>query len=142
MLWFKAWHIIAVVSWFAGLFYLPRLFVYHATTTDVLSLERFVIMERRLYFGIMWPAAMLTTLFGFAIVYQAWDYYLHQLWFQLKLAMVLGLWIYHLSMWCFLSRFKQQNNQHSSRFYRFYNELPTIVLIAVVLLVVLKPNCS
>ena len=140
MLWYKAWHIMAMVAWFAGLFYLPRIFVYHATTTDTISLERFVIMERRLYFGIMWPAAILTTVFGFAIVYQASDYYLVQVWFQLKLAIVLVLWFYHLSLWYFLQQFKHQKNKHGSRFYRLYNELPTLVLIAVVLLVVLKPS--
>ena len=140
MLWYKAWHIMAMVAWFAGLFYLPRIFVYHATTTDTISLERFVIMERRLYFGIMWPAAILTTVFGLAIVYQASDYYLVQVWFQLKLAIVLVLWFYHLSLWYFLQQFKHQKNKHGSRFYRLYNELPTLVLIAVVLLVVLKPS--
>ncbi|NDH09298.1 MAG: TIGR00701 family protein [Gammaproteobacteria bacterium] len=140
MLWYKAWHIMAMVAWFAGLFYLPRIFVYHATTTDTISLERFVIMERRLYFGIMWPAAILTAVFGFAIVYQASDYYLHQVWFQIKLAIVLVLWFYHLSLWYFLQQFKHQKNKHGSQFYRLYNELPTLVLIAVVLLVVLKPS--
>jgi len=140
MLWYKAWHIMAMVAWFAGLFYLPRIFVYHATTTDTISLERFVVMERRLYFGIMWPAAILTSVFGLAIVYQASHYYLHQVWFQLKLAIVLVLWFYHLSLWFFLQQFKHQKNKHGSRFYRLYNELPTLVLIAVVLLVVLKPS--
>jgi len=140
MLWFKAWHIIAMVAWFAGLFYLPRLYVYHATTTDTISLNRFIIMERRLYFGIMWPAAVMTSVFGLAMVFQASDYYLHQVWFQLKIALVFGLWIYHFSLWYFLKNFQNQKNKHRCRFYRFYNELPTLVLIPVVLLVELKPN--
>ncbi len=140
MLWFKAWHIIAMVSWFAGLFYLPRLFVYHAEASDVISIERFVIMERRLYFGIMWPAAILTSVFGFAMLYMASNYYMHQAWFHLKMALVLVLWGYHLSLWYFLKNFKNQKNKHSSRFYRILNEWPTIVLIGAVLLVVLKPS--
>ena len=140
MLWFKAWHIIAMVAWFAGLFYLPRLYVYHATTTDTISLNRFIIMERRLYFGIMWPAAVMTSVFGLAMVLQASDYYLHQVWFHIKIALVFGLWIYHFSLWYFLKNFQNQKNKHSSRFYRLYNELPTLVLIPVVLLVELKPN--
>ncbi len=140
MLWYKAWHIIAMVAWFAGLFYLPRLFVYHANTEDEISLKRFTIMERRLYYGIMWPAAVFTTFFGLAMVFQAKQYYLDQHWFHWKMAMVLFLWVYHGYCGHYLRLFAAQKNKHTSRFYRVFNEMPTIVLIGVVLLVVLKPS--
>jgi len=139
MLWWKAWHIIAIVSWFAGLFYLPRLFVYHAQSSDKISLDRFHIMERRLYYGIMWPAAILTTVCGVMVFTYAKDYYLGSLWFKWKIALVLALWIYH---WCcgyFLKQFAVGRNHYSSGFFRAWNEVPTIILILVVLLVVIKP---
>ena len=139
MLWFKAWHIIAVVAWFAGLFYLPRLFVYHADAKDELSLQRFKTMERRLYFGIMWPAAILTTVLGLAVLTYAPDYYFSQKWFHWKLLMVLFLWIYHLYCGVLVRNFSLDKNQRSSGYYRFFNEIPTVILIIVVLLVVVKP---
>ena len=139
MLWWKAWHIIAIVAWFAGLFYLPRLFVYHAETKDELSLQRFKIMERRLYYGIMWPAAILVTIFGFAVLSYASEYYLQASWFRWKLSMVVLLWGYHLLCGRYLKRFANSQNQASSRFFRAFNEIPTIILIVVVILVVVKP---
>lgn len=139
MLWFKAFHIIAMVAWFAGLFYLPRLFVYHADCHDDISQQRFKVMERRLYFGIMWPAALLTTLLGLAVVAYASDYYLTQVWFHWKLTFVLFLWIYHGCCGYFVKSFRKDMNQRSSSFYRVWNEVPTIILIIIVLLVVLKP---
>lgn len=139
MLWFKAWHIIAMVAWFAGLFYLPRLFVYHADTKDELSLQRFKVMERRLYFGIMWPAAILTTALGIAIISYAPQYYLGQSWLHWKLLMVLFLWVYHLYCGKLVKNFALEKNRHASGYYRFFNEIPTVILIIVVLLVVLKP---
>src|SRR3989338_3241424 len=95
MLWVKAFHVIFVVCWFAGLFYLPRLYVYHAQATDSLSIARFKIMERRLLFGIMTPAGILATLFGLTLLLMNTTYYLHQGWMDWKLVLVGLLWIYH-----------------------------------------------
>lgn len=139
MLWWKAWHIIAMVAWFAGLFYLPRLFVYHAQTNDDISLNRFKIMERRLYYGIMWPAAIIVLACGAMIFTYAKDYYLAAPWFQWKLGFVTVLWIYHLICGYFVKQFAADQNRKSSGFYRLWNEIPTLILIAIVILVVVKP---
>lgn len=139
ILWLKAWHIIGVVAWFAGLFYLPRLFVYHATTTDHLSLERFKIMERRLYYGIMWPAALFTSVMGLWMVGASPVYYWQQSWFHWKFLLVLSLWGYHFYCGHLVKIFSVDGNQFSSGFYRFFNEIPTVILIIVVILVVVKP---
>ena len=139
MLIIKACHIIAMVAWFAGLFYLPRLFVYHAGAADPLSIERFKIMERRLYYGITWPAGLLTTAFGGWLILGNASYYLHAGWMHAKLLLVVLLWGYHLSCGYFASRFRQNNNGRTSGFYRVYNEIPTFLLILIVLLVVVKP---
>jgi len=136
-LWLKAFHIVFVVTWFAGLFYLPRLFVYHAVTTDSISLERFKIMERRL-FMIMTLGAILTVLFGGAMLL-ANPAYLQMHWLQAKLAAVLLLIGYHV--WCYriLRQFAIGQNVHSQRWYRWFNEAPSLLLVAIVLLVVVKP---
>lgn len=139
MLWFKAFHVIAMVAWFAGLFYLPRLFVYHADTHDQISMQRFIIMERRLYLGIMWPAAILTTVLGWIIVSYAASYYLQQTWFHWKLSLVLLLWGYHLVCGYFRKKLINVPNRFSSGFFRVWNEVPTIILIIIVVLVVVKP---
>jgi protoporphyrinogen IX oxidase len=138
MLFIKAFHIIAMIAWFAGLFYLPRLFVYHAESSDKISLERFKIMERRLYYGITWPAAVLTTLFGLALISFNSSYYLQAGWMHAKLACVLLLWAYHLGCGHYLKLFARDKNNHSSRFFRIYNEVPTLLLVGIVLLVVVK----
>ena len=139
MLIIKAFHIIAMVAWFAGLFYLPRLFVYHADTSDALSIERFKIMERRLYYGITWPAALLTTILGLILLSYNLNYYLKSAWMDGKLGLVILLWAYHLSCGYFLKRFAQSKNSKTARFYRIFNELPTLMLVGIVLLVVVKP---
>lgn len=139
MLWVKAFHIIAVVAWFAGLFYLPRLFVYHADTHDKISIDRFKIMERRLYYGITWPAGLLTTCLGIILIAYNPSYYLKAGWLHAKLALVLLLWSYHLLCGHYLKSFAKDSNPKSSRFYRLFNELPTLLLISIVLLVVIKP---
>jgi putative membrane protein len=139
MLWFKAFHIIAVVAWFAGLFYLPRLFVYHADATDLVGIERFKVMERRLYYAIMWPAALLTTLLGLLVVNYSVQYYMTQTWFHWKIGFVSVLWCFHLYCGHLLKEFAADKNQHHSRFYRILNEFPTIILVIVVCLVVIKP---
>jgi putative membrane protein len=136
MLWIKAFHIIFMVTWFAGLFYLPRLFVYHASSTDAVSIERFKVMERKLYYGIMTPGAVATLLFGFWL----WlGYGFSGGWLHAKLALVAVLVVYHLYCGKLLGDFRHDRNRHGHVFYRWLNELPVLILIAIVLLVVLKP---
>ena len=136
MLWLKAFHIIFMVTWFAGLFYLPRLFIYHTEATDTVSLERFMVMERRL-FGIMTLGALLTIVFGVATLALV-PAYMSQTWMHIKLALVAALFGYH--MWCnrLIKAFAAGENRHSSRWYRWFNEAPVLALIPIVLLVVLK----
>lgn len=136
MLWIKALHIIFMVTWFAGLFYLPRLFVYHAMSNDAPSIERFKIMERKLYFGIMTPGAILTIVFG------SWlwlGYGISGGWMHAKLFLVLILIVYHLYCGKLVSDFKYDRNPFGHVFYRWFNEFPVLVLFAVVILVVVKP---
>ena len=140
MLWVKACHIIAMVAWFAGLFYLPRLFVYHADADDAVSSERFKIMERRLYYGITWPAGVVTTVLGLWLLTYMLPYYQKAVWMHVKLGMVAILWGYHMMCGHYVRGFKRNNNARSSRFYRMFNEVPTGLLVAIVLLVVLKPS--
>lgn len=135
----KAFHLIAMVAWFAGLFYLPRLFVYHAGTTDQMSLERFKLMERRLYYAITWPAGIVTTVLGLLMIVYYPHYYLKAGWMHAKLALVIALWGYHLMCGHFLKGFARNKNKHGERFYRIFNEIPTLLLIAIVVLVVVKP---
>jgi len=137
MLWLKAFHIIFVITWFAGLFYLPRLFVYHTVTTDQISLERFIVMERRL-FAIMTWGATLAAVFGLSMIFAA-PGYLHFGWLHAKLTLVAVLIGYHI--WCYslMVAFREGRNQHTQRFYRMFNEAPALLLIAIVILVVVKP---
>ncbi|MFA6302764.1 MAG: protoporphyrinogen oxidase HemJ [Legionella sp.] len=139
MLYIKALHIIAMVAWFAGLFYLPRLFVYHSEAKDLISLERFKIMERRLYYGITWPSAVLTTILGLYLITYNSAYYLHSGWFHAKLGLVVVLWCYHFACGYYLNLFKRDQNYNDSVFYRIFNELPTVLLVGIILLVVVKP---
>ena len=139
MLWVKAFHVIAMVAWFAGLFYLPRLFVYHTDAADKISLERFKVMERRLYYGITWPAALITTVLGIWLLSFMLPYYQKAVWMHVKLGLVVLLWGYHLLCGHFVRQFKQNNNTRTSVFYRLFNELPTVFLIAIVVLVTVKP---
>jgi len=136
MLWIKALHIVFMVTWFAGLFYLPRLFVYHADTHDEAGQARFKIMERKLYFGIMTPGALLTIAFG---VWLWLGYGISGGWLHAKLSLVAVLIGYHL--WCgkLVVDFKFDRNRHSHVWYRWFNEFPVLILIAVVILVVVKP---
>ena len=137
MLWIKALHVIFMVTWFAGLFYLPRLFVYHADCDDQPGHERFVVMERKL-FAIMTIGALLTALFGVWLI-AAWHWPLSEIWLQIKLLLVAALIAYHLYCGTLVKRFKLQQNTRSGVFYRWFNEFPALVLIAVVLLAVLRP---
>ncbi len=139
MLWIKAFHIISMVTWFSALFYLPRLFVYHAMSEDTISQERFKIMERKLYYGIMTPGAVLTIGLGLWLLHlYAWSLYKHMLWLHLKLGLVVVLVIYHLYCNYLRKQFAQNNNRHSHVFYRYLNEIPTVFLVAIVILTTLK----
>lgn len=140
MLWLKSFHIIFMVTWFAGLFYLPRLFVYHAESTDSISRERFKVMERKLYFAIMTPGAWITFLFGAWMLYQlGLDWLRHSHWLHAKLVLVALLAGYHWYLGRLLRDFAADRNSHGHVFYRWLNEFPALILIAVVLLAVLKP---
>lgn len=138
-LWLKALHIISMVCWFAGLFYLPRLFVYHADATDTISIERFNIMERRLYRYIMTPAMILTIIFGIWMLSSSITFYKTQGWMHAKLTLVVLLIGYHHMCGAYMKKFAKNANQHSAKFYRWFNEVPTVMLIAIVVLAVVKP---
>lgn len=138
MLWIKAFHIVAVISWFAAIFYLPRLFVYHAMAEDAVGRERFKVMERKLYRGIGTPAMIATLVLGVWLAVLGWDYYRTQTWFWLKVALVLTVVGYHHVCGMFLKKFARDEPVPSHRFFRFFNELPVFSLVAIVLLVVLK----
>ena len=136
MLWLKAFHVIFMVTWFSGLFYLPRLFVYHAMTADAPGSERFKVMERKLYYGIMTPGAVLTLATGLTL----WLYYgISGGWLHAKLALVALLIAYHL--WCgkLLKDFRDDRNAKGHVWFRWFNEAPVLVLIGVVALVIVKP---
>jgi putative membrane protein len=137
MLWFKAFHIIFMVTWFAGLFYLPRLFMYHASTNDVPGKERFKIMERKL-FVIMTIGATLTVIFGVATL-MAVPAYMQMGWLHAKLTLVAVLIAYHFACYRLLLAFRNDANAHSERWYRLFNEAPSLILMAIVILVVVKP---
>lgn len=136
MLLVKALHLAFMVTWFAGLFYLPRLFVYHAMAEDAISLERFKLMERKLFFGIMTPGAVLTVVFGLWL-WLGWG--ITGGWLHAKLTLVVVLLAYHV--WCakLMIDFLHDRNTKSHRWHRWFNEVPTVLLIAIVLLAVVKP---
>lgn len=143
MLWVKAFHIIAMVTWFSGLFYLPRLFVYHALSEDPLSQARFSTMERKLYYGIMTPGALFTLILGLWLLQgYGWAAYKTALWLHLKLTLVLILILFHLYCGYLRRQFQKNQNQHSHVFYRWLNEVPTLILISIVILTVVKPSIS
>ena len=136
MLWIKALHLIFVVTWFAALFYLPRLFVYHAQCEDAPGRERFKIMERKLYRGIMTPSAVLAAGFGLWL----WlGYGISGGWLHVKLVLVAVLIGYHLYCGALLRAFREDRNRHGHVYYRWFNEFPVLILVAVVILVVVKP---
>lgn len=134
-----AFHIIFMVTWFAGLFYLPRLYVYHAMSNDEISNTRFKIMERKLYFGIATPGMLFTILFGGALIAINPEVYLRAGWMHAKLSLVALLIAYHVYLAKLLFAFKRNENKHGHVFYRILNEVPVLFLVAIVILVVVKP---
>lgn len=140
MLWVKAFHIIFMVTWFSGLFYLPRLFVYHAQSNDPISIERFKIMEKKLYYLITTPGAILTLGFGLWLVSLHVTGYMHMVWLNAKLILVALLVFYHIYLGKLLRDFKYDHNTHSHVFYRWLNEIPGLLLVVIVVLAVVKPT--
>lgn len=137
VLWLKAFHVVFLVTWFAGLFYLPRLFVYHVSASDAIGRDRFVVMERRL-FTMTTIGGVLTVVFGMLMVMMA-PAYMAQGWLHVKLALVLLVIAYHL--WCLplMHALRDGRNRHSERWFRLFNEVPTLLLIGIVILAVVKP---
>mgnify|MGYP001554037562 CR=1 FL=1 len=141
VLWVKSFHIIFMVTWFAGLFYLPRLFVYHSLCEDRAGSERFKIMERKLFFGIMTPGAVLTVGLGvWMLVDYAWRQYSGMGWLHAKLALVALLIVYHVYCGKYLWAFRHDRNAHSHVFYRWFNEAPVLLLIAIVIDSLVNPR--
>ncbi len=139
MLWIKALHVIFMVTWFAGLFYLPRLFVYHADCQDEAGNARFKIMERKLY-AIMTMGAVLTAVFGLWLLgAYAWPLLSVTLWLPVKLGLVTGLIVYHLVCGQLVKTFRDDRNTRSHVFYRWFNEVPALLLVVVVILAIVKP---
>jgi protoporphyrinogen IX oxidase len=143
MLWFKALHIITMIAWFCGLFYLPRLFVYHTQVNAITGLEhyaRFCTMERRLFWGIMTPSAVATLIFGGLLIESlGLEYFKHAGWLHTKLMLVIILLGYHA--WCgkIVAQFARQQGTKSARYYKIMNEIPLLFLVSIVLLAVFRP---
>src|SRR5277367_3810781 len=137
MLWLKALHIVFVITWFAGLFYLPRLYVYHAQTSDLISTQRFEVMERRL-FAMMTIGAVAGIFFGGLMLIES-PGYLQMTWLKVKLLFVALVIAYHMYCYKLMRDFAAQRNTRSSRWFRVFNELPSVLLIAIVILAVVKP---
>ncbi len=137
---FKALHLIAVISWMAGLLYLPRIFVYHAETKENIGQsETFKLMEKRLYFYIMNPAMILSWIFGILLIHSQGIISLDLLWMKIKLGLVIILTAYHFYLLAVLKDFQADNNTKSSKFFRIINEVPTILLIIIIFVVIFKP---
>jgi putative membrane protein len=140
MEWFKAFHVISVITWFAALFYLPRLFVYHSMSDDKVSTDRFKVMERKLYRGIMMPSFVIASVLGIWMLQDyAWSAYSQQYWLHTKLFLVILLVIYHFYCGHLIKVFQEDKNTRSDVFYRWFNEFPVLILIAIIILVVVKP---
>lgn len=137
--WVLAFHIIAVICWFAALFYLPRLFVYHAMSEDRVGIERFKLMERKLYNGIANPSMFATVLLGLWIVFMAPEAYLHQTWFQLKVFLVVLLIGYHYMCQSHMKQLAEDRSEKSHVYFRIFNEVPVLFLLGIVILVVVQP---
>ena len=136
---FKSLHLIAVISWMAGLLYLPRIFVYHSENNNEIISNVFKTMERKLFYYIMTPAMILSWLFGLILIHEIGFNQLASLWLKLKLILVLFLTAYHFYLGALLNKFKFNQNKKTSKFYRYINEIPTLLLILIVFIVVFKP---
>ena len=136
---FKSLHLIAVISWMAGLLYLPRIFVYHSEADDVSQKTVFKTMERKLYNYIMMPAMIVSWLFGILLIHSLGFSVFAELWMQIKIALVVILTYYHFTLGKYLNDFAADNNQKTSKFFRIYNEIPTLILIVVIFVVIFKP---
>ena len=136
---FKSLHLISVISWMAGLLYLPRIFVYHSENENEIVTTVFKTMERKLFYYIMTPAMLLSWIFGLALIHEIGFQELASLWLQLKLFFVILLTLYHLYLGILLNKFKYDQNKKSSKFYRLINEIPTLLLILIVFIVIFKP---
>ena len=136
---FKSLHLISVISWMAGLLYLPRIFVYHSEARHESQREIFKVMERKLYNYIMMPAMLLSWLFGILLIHSLGFSIFLELWMQIKTVAVLILSYYHFTLGKYLNDFAVNNNQKTSKFFRIYNEIPTIILILVIFVVIFKP---
>ena len=135
----KSLHLIAVISWMAGLLYLPRIFVYHSETNDTSQKTVFKTMERKLYNYIMMPAMILSWLFGILLIHSLGFSVFAELWMQIKIVSVLIMTYYHFTLGKYLNDFAIDNNQKTSKFFRIYNEIPTVILIVVIFVVIFKP---
>ncbi len=136
---FKSIHLIAVISWMAGLLYLPRIFVYHSDADHDSQKEVFKVMERKLYNYIMMPAMLVSWIFGILLIHNLGFSIFSELWMQIKTIAVVILTFYHFSLGKYLNDFATDNNHKTSKFFRFYNEIPTILLIVVIFFVIFKP---
>ena len=136
---FKSLHLIAIISWMAGLLYLPRIFVYHSEADHESQKKIFKTMERKLYNYIMMPAMLLSWLFGILLIHSLGFEILSELWMQIKTIAVIILTYYHFTLGKYLNDFASENNQKTSKFFRIYNEIPTIILIVVIFVVIFKP---
>ena len=136
---FKSLHLISVISWMAGLLYLPRIFVYHSETEEESQKKIFKIMEKRLYNYIMMPAMMLSWLFGILLIHSLGFSVFSELWMQIKIIAVVILTYYHFTLGKYLNDFAIDINQKTSKFFRIYNEIPTLILIVVIFVVIFKP---
>lgn len=138
-LWIKALHIVAVITWMAAIFYLPRLFVYHSMSEDQISRDRFVVMEQKLLRIIGNPSMIAVYIFGIWMSYLGWDYYSTQIWYWCKIALVVVLTGYHHACVAYFKQLRDGRCNKSHKFFRIFNEIPVLVLFGIVILVVVKP---
>ena len=136
---FKSLHLISVISWMAGLLYLPRIFVYHSENSNEIITTVFKTMERKLFYYIMTPAMVLSWLFGLLLIHEIGFNQLANFWLQLKMILVILLTAYHFYLGFLLNKFKINQNNKSSKFYRYINEIPTLLLILIIFIVIFKP---
>ena len=136
---FKSLHLISVISWMAGLLYLPRIFVYHSENNNEIITDVFKTMERKLFYYIMTPAMTLSWIFGLVLIHEIGFQQLGQTWMILKLIFVIILTFYHFYLGIILNQFKMDMNKHSHKFFRYVNEIPTLLLILIIFVVIFKP---